>query len=181
MPLVECDECGQHAEIGLHHPVRSNTKRFLELRGIVTCDDGHKWPVAIKTNDVIVATDSIMPVVASADLNTGVPLGLRQDIEEAEHAHFAQVYKASVVMCRRAIQLGFTEPPHNIADGPFSTMLKQAQTKSPPPLSPRGFILTEGVKDYGDVGAHRKEEISALDARTVISHAVTVLNELFPS
>ena len=116
----------------------------------------------------------------AASLGQNVPAGLIQDIEEAERAHFAQVYKASAVMCRRAIQLGLAAPPHNITDGPFSKMLAEARTKTPPPLLHRGFVLAEVVKDYGDAGAHRTEDISALDARTAIFSAAKVLNELFP-
>ena len=136
--------------------------------------------MAIKTDNVIQSTEQMMPVIASADLSQNVPLGIKQDIQEAERAHFAQVYKASAVMCRRAIQLGLTEPPHNIADGPFNRMLGEAQSKTPPLMTPRGFLLAEGVKDYGDAGAHKIEKISAFDASSVILSAVKVLNELFP-
>jgi len=136
--------------------------------------------MAIKTDDVVQSTEQMMPILESASLSQSVLAGIVQDIQEAERAHFAQLYKASVVMCRRAIQLGLGAPPHNITDGPFSRMLTDAQAKTPSSLSSRGFVLAEAVKDYGDAGAHRIEEISASDARTAIFSAVKVLNELFP-
>ena len=130
--------------------------------------------------DVIKSTEEMMPVVASPSLHAAVPPGIVQDIQDAERAHFAQIYTASVVMCRRAAQLGLTEPPHNIPDGPFTRMIEDARQKTPQPLSARGFMQIEGVKDYGDGGAHRVEEISAADATTAIISTVAVLNELFP-
>jgi len=95
-----------------------------------------------------------MPVSESTNLTSAVPEGLKQDIEEAESDHFAQSYKSSVVMCRRAIQLGLQEAPHGINDGPFSRMLQEARTKTPPVLTTRTDSLVEAIKDYGDGGAH---------------------------
>lgn len=182
MPIIECSRCHQTADLSLrsHRKARGNTNEF-EFRGIVkcSCTHRHEWPLAIKTNDIIHSTEGMMPVMDSANLNENVPEGLKQDIQEAERAHFSQLFKACVVMCRRAIQVGLSQPPHNIADASFTKMLKEAQEKTPPPLSARGFVLVEGIKDYGDAGAHRIEDIQALDARTAIFSTVRVLNELF--
>ena len=181
MVAIQCAQCQQQADLDLFRRSRSRDSRDLEFRGIVTCSgDEHRWPLAIKTDHIVQSVEQMMPVLEAATLTVNVRDGLRQDIEEAESAHFAQLYKASVVMCRRAVQLGLTAPPHNITDGPFSKMLGDAQAVVPQPLSPRGFIPAEGVKEYGDVGAHRVEEVSASDARTSIFSAVKVLNELFP-
>ena len=180
MVTVACAECGQRADLTLFRNSRSASSRDLEFSGTITCTgDQHEWPMAIKTDNLVQSTDQMMPVLESATLGPNVPDGLRQDIEEAESSHFARVYKASAVMCRRAVQLGLAEPPHNIADGPFSKMLEEAERREPPPLTPTGFIHAKTVKDYGDIGAHRTENISALDARTAVFSAVKVLNELF--
>ena len=182
MVIIQCDKCGQLANLSLYRSA-PNWSQHLEFRGVITCDcgDKHTWPMAIKTDNIVQSTDQMMPVLESVNLNQDVPEGLEQDIQEAEKAHYAQIYKAGVVMCRRAIQLGLQESPHNIPDGPFGGMLKQAQAKAPPTLSPQGFALANGVRDYGDAGAHRRQELSASDARTAIFSAVRVLNELFPA
>lgn len=180
MPRIECAKCGQTAELTLFRNPQLAGQRDLEFRGIVTCSgDGHEWPLTVKTDSMIQSIEQMMPVVESSSLLATVPPGLVQDIEAAERAHFAQIYKASVVMCRRAVQLGLNYPPHDIPDGPFARMIEEARAKTPPPLTPRGFIHIEGVKAYGDHGAHQREELSALDARSAIFAAVMVLNELF--
>ena len=181
VPRIKCDKCGRSAELRLTTSQSWPGAPELELRGVVTCSgDGHQWPLAIRTDNLILSTEQMMPVLESGSLGQSVPPGIVQDIKEAERAHFAQLYKASVVMCRRACQLGLAEPPHSIPDGPFSKMIAEAQARTPPPLSPRGFIHLEGVKEYGDVGAHKVEDVAAGHARTTISSAVAVLNELFP-
>ena len=182
MVAVKCAQCSQSADLSLGRNAINTSSRTLELSGTITCQgDGHQWPIRIQTDSILVGTEQMLPVVASGDLSPNVPDGLRQDILEAEKAHFCQVYKASVVMCRRAIQLALSALPHDVADGPFSRMLSEAQAKSPPVLSARGAILAEGVKDYGDGGAHRAEDITADHVRAAIFSAVNVLNELFPS
>ena len=180
MPRIECDKCGRSAELRLTTSQSWPDAPKLELRGVVTCSgDGHQWPLAIRTDNLILSTEQMMPVMESANLNQGVPPGIVQDIQEAERAHFAQLYKASVVMCRRACQLALAEPPHNIPDGPFTGMIRAAQAKDPAPLSAIGFIHLEAVKDYGDLGAHKTKEVSAGDARSAIFSAAKVLDELF--
>lgn len=178
---VECAQCGQHAGLGLSRTPRSNDPRYLEFRGIVTCSvEGHEWPMAIKTDNIVQFTEQMMPVLESANLNSKVPPGLVLDIKVAERAHFEQLYRPSTVMCRRAVQLGLMESPHCIPDASFSKMLDDAKAMTRPPLSSRGFLLAEDVKKYGDAGAHRTEDISPGDARSAIFSAVKVLNELFP-
>ena len=181
VPKVECAKCGQAAEIRFSRGGYSHGQRALEFRGVITCtcEDGHQWPMAIGTNDLVLSTEQMMPVQESDNLNEAVPPGLIQDIEEAERCHFTQVYKASVVMCRRACQLGLAFKPHCIPDGPFTQMIEKAKDKDPAPLTPGGFIRLDTVKDYGDTGAHRTEEIAAGEARDAIFSAVKVLNELF--
>ena len=181
MIAVECERCRQSGKLTLVSNTIGTNPPHLEFRGTITCSkDKHEWPMAFKTNNLVLSTDQMMPVLESDALGARVPEGLRQDIKEAERAHFARVYKASAVMCRRAVQLGLAEPPLNIPDGPFTKMIEQAEGKEPKPLSPIGFTNLWAVKDYGDMGAHQIEEIRAPDARSAIFSAVRVLNELFP-
>jgi len=173
MTPIRCEECGRTGEMRLS-PHASGAKGFL-LAGIVTClEDGHQWPIKIR-NDVVVETKEMMPVHESDSLIAEVPEGLIQDVEEAERAHFGQCYKASVVMCRRALQLALVEK--GISDKPFSIMLREAEQCGI--LTGRNVGLAETIKDLGDAGAHRREEITAQDANLMIYASVRLLNEMF--
>ena len=73
----------------------------VTLEGVITClVDGHRWPVKM-VNRIVTNTSESMPGAGSADLNTTIPPGLVEDVEEAERCHFMQAYKATVVMCKR--------------------------------------------------------------------------------
>jgi hypothetical protein len=184
MAWVRCVRC--EARRDEYHPIialtcerRNADEEDVELRGIVTClKDGHEWPVTLR-NNVIIATADALPVSESKNLIGDVPRGLVQDVEEAERAHYAHCFKAAVVMGRRAAQLALVEK--GITDGPFQRMIDDAVTATPPILSVRAMTLADGIKDYGDGGAHRVEEITASDARHVIYSTVKILNELFPN
>jgi len=117
----------------------------------------------------------MMPISESTNLLPGVPLGIQQDVQEAERCHFAQCYKASVVMCRRALQLGLIEK--GISDTRLKTMIQNASDKGI--LTGRNVALAESIKDFGDGGAHRPENITAQDANLTIYACVGLLNEMF--
>jgi hypothetical protein len=125
MVTISCAKCRQSAEFSLMRRQRSTQSADLEFRGIVTCyREGHRWPITIKTDNILQSTDPNLPVSESFNLSSKVPPALIQDVKDAEETHFAGVYRASVVMCRRALQLGFQENPYNISDGPYSRMVQ---------------------------------------------------------
>ena len=63
---------------------------------------------------------------------------------------------------------------------PSVPLLDWAKTQSPPLLSQRAISLAEGIKDYGDGGAHRVEEFLPQTVALVIHVTVMALNELTP-
>lgn len=128
---------------------------------------------------MLVSVERNMPIAESANLGTLVPAALRQDILDAEEIHYAQVFRASAIMCRRALQLAFQEPPHSIEDGPYSRMLTKLMAKDPPPLSSGSHGLASSIGDYGGIGAHNPQPVSSEESRSAIFTAVKVLNELF--
>jgi hypothetical protein len=76
------------------------------FEGIITClIDRHRRPIKIIDN-IISETAPEMPITESTRLS-GVPADIVQDVKEAETCYFNQTYKASVVVCRRALQLAF--------------------------------------------------------------------------
>ena len=113
-----------------------------------------------------------LPAKPGDTLRPEVPIGLAQDVEEAQSDYFSQSFKSAVIMCRRALQLGLQEEPYNIPDGGLSGMLKSAQSLPKPVFSPRTYAFAEAIKDCGDAGAHMREDITADDARMVISATI---------
>ena len=152
----------------------------VELKGVLTCGiDKHRWPVQMRDGSLQM-TATTMPSKASASLSMQAPDYIRQDVEEAEEAHFYQLFKSSVVMCRRALQLGIETRPNAPPHKPLGPLLLWAREQVPPILTVTTDALAEGIKDYGDAGAHRVEEITSDDAAMVIHITVRALNELFP-
>jgi hypothetical protein len=181
MVTISCAKCRQSAEFSLMRRQRSTQSADLEFRGIVTCyREGHRWPITIKTDNILQSTDPNLPVSESFNLSSKVPPALIQDVKDAEETHFAGVYRASVVMCRRALQLGFQENPYNISDGPYSRMVQNLMNLSNPPLSPGTHGLAVSIGEYGGQGAHDPKPVSEAEARSAIFTTVKVLSELFP-
>ena len=117
--------------------------------------------------------DTSLPVAQSDNLKGSVPGDLRDDVKEAERAHYHECYKACVTMCRRALQLALTDK--GIPDGPLGAMLKQASNL----LQPDTHTLVSTIKGFGDIGAHRRDQLEPEEVRMVIYAAVRMLNELF--
>ena len=199
MPEVQCPACLAHNKYGDEHPgdrldfydpviqVRCYRGSHLphttlaDFEGIITCHrDGHRRPVKL-INGIMDDTGPTLPIEESTNLLKSVPAALIQDVKDAEDVFFARVYRAGVVMCRRALQLGFQEPPHNIRDGPYGTMLKNLMNLPEPPLSTGTYGLASSIGDYGGIGAHTPNPVSLEEARSAIFTTVRVLNELFPS
>ena len=150
------------------------------LEGIVTClHDGHRRPVKI-VNNLIDETAPKLPVDESKNLTASVDKDLVQDIEEAERTYFALAYKASVVMCRRAIQLAIERKPGAPQKVTLGPLLDWLRIQKPALVNNRVMSLADGIKDYGDGGAHRPETFSPSEVAMVIHNTVTVLNGLMP-
>ena len=96
-----------------------------------------------------------------------------QDMEEAEEAHFYQLYKSSVIMCRRALQLGIETKPNAPQDRTLGPLLAWGRQQSPPLLTTATDALAEGIQEYGNIGAHRVEHIPPETASMVIHITVT--------
>ena len=152
----------------------------IQLEGILTCTKnncGARWPIKVVDNQVRYV-DEDMPSRGAGRLSREVPEDYVQDMEEADKAFYGQAYKGVVVLCRRVVQLGLED--HGAEGRTLGPVLGSARKLSPPPLTARAFALAEGIKDFGDGGAHRREKINREDALGAIHAAVTVLNELFP-
>ena len=175
VPTTKCSTCGWEIEIDCR---RKGDHKGITLQGVLTCtrpECNTSWPIKLVDNVVVVVSES-MPTHGSRDLSKAVKDGLREDVEEAERAHFSQCYKAAVVICRRAIQLGLEEKG---AEGwTLGPVLEDALEKKL--IGEQTFTLGSGIKDFGDGGAHRREDIHPGDAAMVIRVTTVVLNELFP-
>jgi hypothetical protein len=178
MPRIICPNCHGGSE-GLYITVECDyqaSQLGAQLWGIIKClNCMHEWPITI-AKGYIHKLDIALPGVQSDKLNTSVPDDIRGDVREAERAHYAQCYKASVTMCRRAVQLGLIDK--GIGDKPLGKMLKEAKDIKKL-LTDDTYNLATSIKHFGDIGAHREEIIEPEVARLVIFATVQMLNEIF--
>lgn len=146
-----------------------------KMWGIIKClACGHEIPITINQG-FIEKLDTALPGSQSDNLNSSVPTDIKEDIKEAERANYSQCYKACVTMCRRALQLGLIDK--QIADAPLQTMLnKSVEMKL---ISDNLYNLATSIKGYGDIGAHRREQLEPQEVNMVIYATVRMLNELF--
>lgn len=146
-----------------------------ELKGIIRClMCQHELPITIR-NGFITKTDVALPGAQSEQLHQSVPPDIKEDVKEAERAHYNQCEKACVTMCRRALQLGLID--RGVTDKPLSVMLNEALDKHF--IDQKSYYLATSIKGYGDIGAHRRDELNPQEVNMVIYATVKMLNELF--
>ena len=182
---VYCSQCrveGYHSSFELSLLGKSGDD--VELKGLFTCKHAqHRWPIHLMNNNLLVSTAPALPVAESSRLEAPrVPDGIFEDVEEAEQAHFDGGFKASTVMCRRALQLAL-EHVMNISEAERYTLgplLNKAKRESPALLGDITWALADRVKEYGDGGAHERVQFDAETTGVIIHDTVVILNELYP-
>ncbi len=174
MPYVACPNC--HGKTGGRiHEIYLKCGPLAKIQGIIQClSCEHEFPITI-VDDCIQKLDVALPDIQSDGLNSSVPSDIKDDVRESEKAHYNQCDKACVTMCRRALQIGLIDK--GIADSPLSVMLKEALTQKL--LEQRTYDLANTIKGYGDIGAHRREDLEPEEVKMVIYATVKMLNELF--
>lgn len=147
----------------------------VELRGIVRClICNYELPITMR-NGMPIKIDDALPGTQSDQLNSSVPIDVKEDLKEAERAHYNLCDKACVTMCRRALQLGLIDI--GIEDKSLSSMLKEAYDKNK--IEANTYQLATSIKGYGDIGAHRRDKLNSQEVSMVIYATVKMLNELF--
>ena len=173
MPAVHCPNCqGEHRT----DTIILKCERNAKMQGIIQClACNHEFPITI-VNDCIQKLDVALPGQQSDQLNPSITSDIKEDIQEAERAHYIQCYKACVTMCRRALQLSLIDK--GVEDKPLGKMLEEAKNVMDL-LTDETHSLAKSIKHFGDIGAHRKEAIEPEVARLVIYATVRMLNEIF--
>jgi hypothetical protein len=160
-----CEKTGHGKTIRLlcslpHHPDKWPP---IEIRGIMRClEDNHEWPF-VMPQGFLQQLSTSLPGSYSHALHASVDSALKEDVEEAERANWAQCYNVAVVMCRRALQLGLIQK--GIPDSKLSSMLQQAAGKN---LLPNTSKQAQAVKFFGDIGAHRMDDIKPEEVNMAI-------------
>lgn len=145
------------------------------LTGIIKClVCGHEVPIIVE-NGFIQKLDIEVAGGQADKLNSSIATDILDDLREAERNYHNQCFKSCVTMCRRALQLGLIDK--GIEDKPFSVMLSKARTNEI--LTDNTYNLATSIKHFGDIGAHRREELDSDETRLVIYATVRMLNELF--
>ena len=172
---LDCPQCKEEYSLGCWGNVR--------VRGTITClKDQHERPFVIdgtppgQAYGHLQQIDMALPSQESNKLLVSVPTGIKDDIQEAERAHYAQCYNASVAMCRRALQLSLVEK--GIPDKMLSKMMQEALNSNL--MDQNTYNLATSTKGYGDMGVHRREQLEPKEVELVIYTTVRMLNELFP-
>ena len=148
-----------------------------KMWGIIQCTRcGREMPFTMY-HDRIQQLDTALPGTQSDKLNSLVPSDLKDDIQEAERAYYAQCNKACVAMCRRALQLSLIDK--GIKDKGLGEMLKDALSNPPPLLTQNTYNLATSIKGYGDIGVHRTEKLEPKEVEIAIYMAVKMLNEVY--
>lgn len=172
MPYVTCPKChgvSRTTAIGV------NCDPSAKMWGIIRClVCMHEFPITI-SEGYIQKLDIALPGIQSDKLNASVSDDIQEDVREAERANFAQCYKASATMCRRAVQLGLIDK--GIPDAQLGVMLKQALSQKL--LNQDLYNLATSIKGFGDIGAHRREDLEPQEVNMLIYATVRMLNKLF--
>ena len=146
----------------------------FSIRGILKCGEcGHERPL-LMDGESITEISAELPGQQSNNLNSKIAQDIKEDVEEAERALFNQCYKASVTMCRRALQLSLIDK--GIEDKRLTDMINEAKTKGM--FTNETLAIANFVKGFGDMGAHRRELITPDDVKMTIYTTVKILNEL---
>lgn len=170
-----CPQCKKRYNLGCQGDVT--------IRGTIECrDHKHERPFVIEGSPFggsswgyLQVLDIALPSEESKKLLPSVPDGIKEDIQEAERAHCAQCYNATVAMCRRALQLSLVEK--RIADAKLSGMMREALDKKL--MGQDTYNLATSIKGYGDIGVHRREQLEPKEVGLVIYMTVRILNEFF--
>ena len=172
MVKLDCPHC---VASGYPHEFTISTAGNFEMKGNIKClRCGLERPFTL-AHQYFRELAILVPGEQSGRLHSSVPSDLKEDIQEAERANYAQCYKASVTMCRRAVQLALIDK--GIEDAPLHAMLQKAQGEEL--LTIDTYNLATSIKHYGDIGAHRRELLEPQEVPIVVYMAVKMLNELF--
>ncbi len=221
MSLIECQQCSQRFTISTGG-LREH-QEFVFLGTMTHIDHGkhnkeeHPFPFKFaagrgRGGDIVIlppphAVDALGAKVESAENKTVEAIlkderpDLVQDIEEARDAKLWELYKASVVMCRRIVQIPLTEilqatgkdkveAAINKANdkrlknydglstltlGPLLTIERNLESRS---LSDLQREQAKRIKDAGDDGAHNKVELEPDSVDGIIREAAIIAASL---
>ena len=179
--LASCAECRENGRLNQVDINLGQLGPGIELRGVLTCSkDENKWPITMVENRFVEISNAL-PSSDSKKLRQNVPPGIKEDVREAEQIHFAQSYKAAVVMCRRALQLGLEDRLRRKKDRmTLGPLLGEERKRKAPLFTDQTYQLVQRVKKYGDGGAHAEVDIDPKTVEVVIHDTVVALNELYP-
>ncbi len=166
---LRCAKCGS-GDIWLMCKGDATITGILKC-GSPKCKNEHPFTMV---NNILHEFLPNLPVEESQKLNSTIPVDIIEDIKEAERSEYLKCHKAAATMCRRAIQIGLIDK--GIPDKPLSNMIEDAKDKGL--LNDKTYILAKSIKGFGDIGAHRKEELERGDIQILIHLSVKMLNEL---
>lgn len=169
MPETPCPKCKYPIEVSIQ---RKGGHLGIDASVMLTCTrSGCETTWFLKLRD-----DQVIPISGAwseSDFKPDVPVGLIQDVLEADKARLVGAYKGAVVICRRVLQLALEELG---AEGrTLGPVRRDAEEKNL--IGPRISVLVHGIQDFGDGGAHRREEFEEYQIVFIIAGTINILNE----
>ena len=197
MSRLECPICGNAGDVNVQIGREKQNTEF-EFLGMISCGpiDKHSFPSRFvagsgRVNDIGIlpaphSVDALGAKVESAKNKTVRDVlaverkDLIQDITEACAAKQWELYKSSVVMCRRLVQVPLAESLSALEKEDVERAIEKARSKwdssdlshltlgpllaiernlTPPLLSAYHHEQANRIKEAGDAGAHREVEL----------------------
>jgi hypothetical protein len=181
----QCPYCGMNTTVT---PIRWTLDKWICLCDNSSCnrtffaDVKYKWTMAGTSGEQSILHFDIIETYPKfvAERHESIPENTWIDYVEASRCFNADSYKATVVMCRRALQnvcLGKGAIKQD-ANGKWISLRTQLKTVFPQKDYSLIHELSDAIKFLGDYGAHPQDgaidKVSKEDARTVLNFTMQI-------
>ena len=163
MPYYKCPSCKAKGELR-----RSN---YLDT---IQCLDCGKI-LSIKISDSIV--QNVISLEIMINLHDSVPKDIIDDFNEAQICFNVEAYKATVIMCRRVMEILAN---HKEATG-SNLYEKILFLKNEGHIDEATYNLATGVRQFGNYGAHPQDDILKFVDRGVADLVIKTVERVIKS
>ncbi len=167
MPLVQCPKCRDTNDLDTH--------TYWDYVGVYCCHScGARMKVVIDQGRL-----RRTPEVSDFTPIEGAPPEVNEDFIEAQKCHDAEAYKATVVICRRALE---SMADFQQAKGK-NLFEKIEDLHNREVISKRTFEIATRVRQFGNYGAHPKDdlltEVTPQDAGAILEITRHLLKDVY--
>lgn len=167
MPVVQCPKCR-----GLN---RLDANTYWNYEGVYLCMDcGARIKVSLDAGQLMET-----PKVLDLTPVEGAPLEVNEDFVEAQKCYDAEAYKATIVICRRAL-----ETMSDLRQAKGKNLFEKIEDLHSRELISKGtFEIATQVRQFGNYGAHPKDDllggITERDAGVILEVTQHLLKDVY--